>query len=39
MSDGHVIKSKNSVVYLGLELNQYLDGEEIVLNITKKSQF
>ena len=36
MSDGHVIKSKKSVVYLGLELNQYLDGEEIVLNITKK---
>ena len=36
MSDGHVIKSKKSVVYLGLELNQYLDDEEIVLNITKK---
>ena len=37
MSDGqHVIKSKKFVVYLGLELNQYLDGEEIVLNITKK---
>ena len=36
MSDGHVIKSKKSVVYLGLELNRYLDGEEIVLNITKK---
>ena len=36
MSDGHIIKSKKSVVYLGLELNRYLDGEEIVLNITKK---
>ena len=37
MSDSHVIKSKKSVVYLGLELNQYLYGEEIVLNITKTS--
>ena len=36
MSDGHIIKSKKSVVYLELELNRYLDGEEIVLNITKK---
>ena len=36
MSDGHVIKSKKCVVYLGLELNGYLDGEEIVLNVTKK---
>ena len=36
LSSGQIIKSKQSVVYLGLELNQYLDGEQIVLNILKK---
>ena len=36
LRDGQTIKAKKSVVYLGLELNQYLDGEQIVLNIIKK---
>ena len=33
---GQTIKAKHSVVYLGLELNQYLDGEQIVLDIIGK---
>ena len=36
LSDGQTIRAKQSVIYLGLELNQYLDGEQIVLNIVKK---
>ena len=36
LSNGQIIKATKSVVYLGLELNQYLDGEQIVLNIVKK---
>lgn len=35
--DGQLIKAKHSVVYLGLELNQYLDGEQIVLGIISKT--
>ncbi len=34
--DDQVIKAKRSVVYFGLELNQHLDGEQIVLDIIKK---
>ena len=34
--NGQTIEAKRSVVYLGLELNQYLDGEEIVLNILNR---
>ena len=30
------IRAKQSISYLGLELNQYLDGEQIVLNTVKK---
>lgn len=33
---GQVIKASKSVVYLGLELNQYLDGEQTALNIVCK---
>ena len=33
LSDGQTTRAKQSVIYLGLELNQYLDGEQIVLNI------
>ena len=36
LSDGQTIRAKQSVIYLRLELNQYLDGEQIVLNIVKK---
>ena len=34
--DGQTIKAKHSVVYLGLELNQYLDGDQIALDIVGK---
>jgi hypothetical protein len=33
---GQTIKASKSVVYLGLELNQYLDGEQTALNIVRK---
>ena len=36
LSTGQVIKSKHTVVYLGLELNQFLDGDEIATKIVKQ---
>ena len=37
-SDGQTIMVNQSVTYLGLELNQYLDGEQIVL-VNSKLKF